>query len=135
VKDRVIFVGIVSDDPVFYTSFEIMFKHYMKNAVIKVFKSLSELKSTVITAKFDLFLVDDIVAGAAILEPVSFIRQNRQETCTILYFGEDVHDMKTKSFRRGVNYFYSKPIDPRLVVYEIATNWVALTQNNYTSAL
>lgn len=133
-SDRVLLIGIVSDNPVFYTSMEILIDYYFKHAMVKVFKSLSELKNTVISTNFDLFLVDDVVQEAAILETVSYLRQTRNETCTILYFGTDVHDMKTKAFRRGVNYFYNKPFDPRLVIYELASNWISITQNQYERA-
>jgi DNA-binding NtrC family response regulator len=129
--NKVLLIGIISDNPVFYTSMEIMIDYYFNKAVVKVFKSLNELKETVISTNFDLFLIDDVVQGAALLESVSFLRQNRKETCSILYFGVDVHDMKTKAFRRGVNYFYNKPFDPRMVIYELVNNWVPITQNQY----
>jgi len=129
--DKPLLIGIISDNPVFYSSLEIMINYYFKKAVVRIFKSLNELKDTVITTNFDLFLIDDVVQDAALLESVSFLRQNRNETCTIMYFGVDVHDMKSKAFRRGVNYFYNKPFDPRLVIYELANNWVSISQNQF----
>ena len=129
--DKPLLIGIISDSPVFNSSLEIMINYYFNRAIVRVFKSLNELKESVITTNFDLFLVDDVVQDAALLESVSFLRQTRNETCTIMYFGVDVHDMKTKAFRRGVNYFYNKPFDPRLVIYELANNWVSISQNQY----
>lgn len=129
--DRVLLIGIISDNPLFYSSLEIMINYYFNRAQIKIYKSLNELKDTVITTNFDIFLVDDIVRDAALLESVSYLRQTRNETCTIMYFGVDVHDMKTKAFRRGVNYFYNKPFDPRMVIYELASNWVSISQNKF----
>lgn len=134
-KNKIVFVSIISEDPVFYIAMEAMFKHYAEGVMVKIYTSLAELRDSKITTNSDLILVDEIVAGAAIFEVISYLRNTRKEICSIFYFGKDVHDIKTRAFRRGANYFYSKPFDPRMVVYEIVNNWVSISKKDFKSIL
>ncbi len=134
-KKEIVFIYIISEDPVFTTALEVMFKYYQNSILIKKFTSLTEIRETAITINPDLIIVDEIVEGAAIFEVISYLRDTKRVTSTIFYFGEDVHDIETKSLRRGANYFYKKPFNPRTVVYEIVHNWVSIAQNEFKSAL
>ena len=132
-KKDIVFIYIISEDPVFTTSLEVMFKYYRSSVLIKKFSSLQEISDTVITIHPDLIILDEIVSGAAIFETISFLRQTKRVTSSIIYFGEDVHDIQTKALRRGANHFYKKPFNPRTVVYEIVNNWVSISQNEFKS--
>lgn len=134
-NNNLVFVSIVSEDPVFSRTMEFMFKKYYEDISVKIYTTMLELRESVITSKSDLILVDEIVTGGAIFEAVSYLRQTRRETCSILYFGVDVHDMKTKALRRGANYFYEKPIDPRMILYDIKNSWISLEQNEFNATL
>lgn len=134
-NNDLVFVSIVSEDAVFSNTMEYMFKKYYDGIAVKVYSSMFELRESVITSKSDLILVDEIVTGGAIFEAISYLRQNRRETCSILYFGVDVHDMKTKALRRGANYFYEKPIDPRMILYDLKNSWISLEQNEFNATL
>ena len=134
-KKEIVFIYLISEDPVFTTSIEVMFKYYQNNILIKKFRSLTEIRDMQITINPDLIIVDEMVEGAAIFEVISFLRQTKKVTSSIFYFGEDVHDVQTKALRRGANYFYKKPFNPRTVVYEIVNNWVSLSQNEFKSKI
>lgn len=134
-KNDLVFVSIISEDSSFYKVMEYMFKKYYEGVSVKIYTSMTELRESVITSKSDLILIDEIVTGGAIFEAISFIRQNRRETCSILYFGVDVHDMRSKALRRGANYFYEKPIDPRMILYDLKNNWISVEQNEYNATL
>lgn len=132
-KKEIVFIYIISEDPVFTTSLEVMFKYYRKKIIIKKFDTLKKVTDTVIDISPDLIIVDEIVSGAAIFEVISYLRHTKRVTSTIFYFGQDIHDIKTKALRRGANYFYPKPFNPRTVVYEIVNNWVSIAQNEFKS--
>jgi len=134
-KRDIVLIYIISEDPVFTTSLEVMFKYYQNKILIKKFSTLTEIKENVITISPDLIIVDEIVEGAAIFETISYLRDTKKVTSSIFYFSEDVHDIQTKALRRGANYFYKKPFNPRTVVYEIVNNWVSIAQNEYKSIL
>lgn len=113
---KVIDIYIISEDPVFFTLLEMMFLYYIDEVVIEQYHSFLSLKEAEGKIPPDLIVLDDIVAGAASMEIVSWFRTKRRLNSTICFFSEDVHDIEEKALHRGADYFFTKPFKPVEVV-------------------
>lgn len=134
-KKNSLYIYIISEDLVFVRLMEVMLKHFSTNPEIKKFHSFIELKDARIDKHPDLIILDDIVSGAASFEVISFLRLSKRIISTICFFGDDIYDIKENAIKRGANYFYNKPFDPKAVVNEIVSNLNLLPENNHNPEL
>jgi len=112
-------IYIISEDPVFFKLIEIMLKHFTHSPYIEEYHSFIELKTKDHDPEPDLIILDDIVAGAASVEIISYFRLDKNANSTICFFSEDVHDIEEKAIERGANIFIKKPFKPRETIEEI----------------
>ncbi len=126
-EDKKLNIFIISEDLIFIQLIEVLLRHYAVNPNIEKFRTFTELVAPFKNTP-DLIILDDIISGATIIEVISYLRLTKKLISKISFFSHDVYNIRTKAFERGVNYFYSKPFDPKIVVKEIVDNAHAKTR-------
>ncbi len=116
------YIYIISEDLVFIQLIKVLLQHYLTEPDIEQISTFSELLNSEKSQEPDLIILDDIISGATIIEVISYLRLTRKLLSTICFFSVDVYDIKTKAIARGINYFYSKPFNPKVAVSDIVKN-------------
>jgi len=118
-QDKNLNIYIISEDIMFIQLIETMLRHYTAVPIIKVFNSFHKLLNNTSNISPNIIIMDDIISGATSLEVISYLRITKKYISKISFFSYNVYGIRTKALARGINYFYSKPFDPQLVVGQI----------------